>query len=413
MNIDSITRRKFISRSLIGATASVMAPLLLPTSCQVKQETFSIDSIELFRYDINIPRHFSWGTWYNRQHVFMKMTSGEHVGWAEVAASKNNPELNLKSWSLFLHDFINLNLTEAYDLIKSNQYGNGKESKYSKKQMEFLEMALLDLQGRIEKKPAIELLGMMENDPIPGLYCILDSDLEKVKKDIEMCKEQNLSDFVKFKIYGDRQLDLSIIELGRSMLGDASYILSDANRGYKEWQSIDELAEILNGLKKIGMNAIEDPSELTNEQWIELQSKVGELALVPDYAMRPAWVGLERATPGMGKIYNFHPESMGSLHHLGPLATKVKGFGGQIMIGDASLVGPACTVWQQIAIGVGAQWVEALEKADESKGYLQCVVSKATSRNEEGKYSYTPRHGFGLEIDVHQLRQLCPENLTI
>ena len=32
------------------------------------------------------------------------------------------------------------------------------------------------------------------------------------------------------------------------------------------------------------------------------------------------------------------------------------------MIGDSSLIGAACTFWQQLAIGNEASWVEAMEK---------------------------------------------------
>ncbi len=396
---------------MLKATAGAALPSLL--AFDVTADKHSIDQIELFRYDINTPRHFSWGTWHNRQHVFMRITSGEHTGWAEVAADKNNPELDTRTWGSFLQDFKKRTLDEAYALVKVNQVGTGKDGKYHKKQLEFVEMGLLDLLGRIRGKPAIELLGMNNRASVPGLYCILDDDLEKIAEGIKQCQQQNLDDYVKFKMFGKPELDLSIAKLARKGLGKDAFILSDANRGYKNWQTIDELADILNNLRAQGLNAIEDPAELTNAQWIALQNQIGDLALVPDYAMRPAWRGLERAVPGMGRVYNFHPESMGSLHHLAPLADKVRGFGGKIMIGDASLVGPACSVWQQIAIGVGAVWVEALEKAEESREYLACVVDKATYRDQTGQFAMKPKPGFGLEMDVVALREHCPKSITI
>ncbi len=402
-----MNRRDFV---LTATTGAIVAPLL---SFGATARKHLIDEIELFRYDINTPRHFSWGTWHNRQHVFMRITSGEHTGWAEVAADKNNPELDTRAWGRFLQDFKKLPIDEAYALVKANQVGTGKDGKYHKKQLEFVEMGLLNLLGRVAGKPAIELLGMNDRAPVPGLYCILDDDLEKIAAGIAQCQQQNLDDYVKFKMFGQPELDLSIAKLAREKLGDDAFILSDANRGYKDWKSVDELAAVLNKLREQGLNAMEDPAELTNDQWIALQNQIGDLALVPDYAMRPAWKGLERAVPGMGRVYNFHPESMGSLHHLSPLAAKVRGFEGKIMIGDASLVGPACSVWQQIAIGVGAVWVEALEKAEESQEYLACVIDKATYRDENGQFAMKPKPGFGLEMDVVALREQCPKNIMI
>jgi len=407
-----MNRRAFIGNALKGTASAWVVPTLV--GCRTKRSlTYKIDRIELFRYDINVPRYFSWGAWRNRQHVFMKMISGAHSGWAEVAASKNNPDFNLREWSVFLNDFLQMPLGEAYNIIRSNQYGNGKVSNFSKKQMEFMEMALLDLQGKIEGRPAIEILGMHNRTPVSGLYCILDSNLDRVKKAIESCQEQGLDQFVKFKIYGNPELDREIISLGRSLLGPEAFILADANRGYKNWNSIGELSSAINDLKAVGLNAIEDPSELSNEDWIILQRNVQPLALVPDYAMRPAWKGIERVEPGMGEIFNFHPESMGSLRFLGDFARKVKSFGGKLMIGDASLVGPACSVWQQIAIGVGAEWVEALEKVEASADFMKCVKFKPTYRDAEGRFAYVSAPGFGLEIDDDKLRFFCKENILI
>ena len=402
-----MNRRDFVLKAATGVS---LAPLLSFATTNAKH---SIDEIELFRYDINVPRHFSWGTWHNRQHVFMRMVSGEHEGWAEVAAAKNNPELNLADWGRFLHNFRGLTLKEAYKVIRQHQIGNGKQGKYVRRQLEFLLMGLLDLQGRIENRPAVALLNMPHTKPVPGLYTILDDDLDKVQTEISRCKAQGLDSHVKFKLFGDQALDLSIIELARTSLGKESFILSDANRGYQNWGSIDELADILRALRSKGLDAMEDPAELAVEQWIQLQDQIGDLALVPDYIMRPAWKGLERATPGMGRVFNFHPETMGSFHHLTLLAEKISGFGGKIMIGNASFVGPACNAWQQIAVGVGAAWVEAIEHPEESKDYLKCVVSKAMSRDEQGNFAMRSQPGFGLDIDPVSLREVCPKNMKI
>jgi len=89
------------------------------------------------------------------------------------------------------------------------------------------------------------------------------------------------------------------------------------------------------------------------------------------------------------------------------LALKIKSFGGRIMIGDASFVGPGCTIWQQIAIGVGAEWVEAIEKAGDSENYLSCVVKKSTFRDISGFYNLNLMPGFGIDIDTERLKRVC------
>ena len=206
--------------------------------------------------------------------------------------------------------------------------------------------------------------------------------------------------------YFIEEIFMKLLKTIRDVLGDEAVVISDVNKGYKKWQSLDELKAILNRFKDNGLNAIEDPANLKTNQWVQLQDMVGDLTLIPDAPMRPAWKGLETITKGMGRIYNLHPSTMGSLNHTAQLAQKVKDIGAKAMIGDDSLVGPACSAWQQIAIGVGATWVEAIEKKEDSKTYLECLQSAATKKEPNGFYSYKPAPGFGLEIDTDELKKV-------
>lgn len=383
----------------------VTYPLL--SACDNKNGTEylneTITKIELFRYDINIPRYFSWGTWHNRQHLFIKISSGDFYGWTETPASKNNPDFQTTTWVTYLEQFKGLTLGEAQKLVASEQVIG---SKRSLKMLESLDMGLLDLSGRIQNKSAVELLGLTGRNTVPGLYCILDKDENKVRAEAEKSIEQNLGHHMKFKMYGDETVDMKLLNTIRDVLGDEAVVISDVNKGYKKWQSLDELKSILNRFKDNGLDAIEDPAHLKTNQWIKLQDMVGELTLIPDAPMRPAWKGLETITKGMGHIYNLHPSTMGSLTHTAQLANKVKEIGAKVMIGDDSLVGPACSAWQQIAIGVNATWVEAIEKKEDSKLYLECLQSTATKKENNGYYSFKPEPGFGVELDTNRLKKI-------
>ncbi|WP_296635343.1 mandelate racemase/muconate lactonizing enzyme family protein [Polaribacter sp.] len=398
-------RRHFIkSMSVLGVVGATY-PLL--SSCVGKNGTEylneKITKIELFRYDINIPRYFSWGTWHNRQHLFIKISAGDFYGWTETPASKNNPDFKPTDWVKYLEQFKGLKLGEAQNLLASEQVLG---SKRSLKMLESLDMGLLDLSGRLQNKSALELLGLTGRNSVPGLYCILDKDEQKVRAEAEKSIEQNLNHHLKFKMYGDEKVDMKLLKTIRAILGDEAIVISDVNKGYKKWQSLDELKLILNRFKDNGLNAIEDPANLKTKQWIELQKMVGNLSLIPDTPMRPAWKGIKKMQPGMGHIYNLHPSTMGSLTHTAQLANKVKEIGAKVMIGDDSLVGPACSAWQQIAIGVDATWVEAIEKKEDSKLYLECLQSVATKKENNGYYSFKPKPGFGVELDTNRLKKI-------
>ena len=78
------------------------------------------------------------------------------------------------------------------------------------------------------------------------------------------------------------------------------------------------------------------------------------------------------------------------------------------MIGDSSLVGPACIAWQQIACGIKADWCEAIEKREESTTFFDCLTSSPMETLDDGskkikKYML----GFGIEVDVEMLQKKC------
>lgn len=399
-------RRSFIKKmttlGVMGATYPLLSSCISKGSKEVMNE--KITKIEFYRYDINIPRYFSFGTWLNRQHLFMKISSGEHYGWSEIPASRNNPDQDLKDWVEYVKQYKGLTVGEAQKLLQTQQV---KGSKTSLKYLELMDVGLLDLAGRLQQKPAIELLGLNHREPVPGLYCILHKDEDKVREEAQKSLEQNLGHHMKFKMYGDKAIDLKLLRIIREVLGPEAIVISDVNKGYKKWKTLEELAEIMNLFKDNGLNAIEDPAHLTTQQWVQLQGMVGELDLIPDAPMRPAWKGIERLQPGMGRIVNLHPSTMGSFSHTATLANKVQEMGAKVMIGDDSLAGPACTAWQQIAIGAGATWVEAIEKEEDSKDYLDCVISSATKKEPNGYYSLKPAPGFGLVLDEKRLKEVC------
>ena len=388
------------------ALAGVTYPLI--TACSNSKpagyDDVKITRIELYKYDINIPRYFSFGTWHNRQHLFMKVSAGDYYGWSEIPASRNRPNLNPVKWVNFVKQYKGLSIDNAQKLLAAQQM---PESKTSLKEMEFMDVALLDILGKIQGKSVVELLNLTNRSPVPGLYCILYKKEEEVKKEAESSIEQNLAHHLKFKMFGDKQLDLKLLHTVRTVLGNEAKVISDVNNGYKNWNSLAELADTLNIFKSNGLNAIEDPAQLKTEQWVELQKMVGDLSLIPDKPLRPAWHGIKTIKPDMGHIFNLHPSTMGSLKQTAVLALKIKAFGGKIMIGDDSLVGPGCSAWQQIAIGAGAEWVEAIEKKEDSKPYLDCVLQSATKKEANGYYALDPVPGFGLVLDAKRLKSVC------
>lgn len=367
----------------------------------------AIDGIELYLFNIEKPLHFSFGTWHNRQHVFIRITSGDFCGWSEHNAGNNNLDFDLEKYADEFKSLKGMELHKALETVQS-KYGDWGWGK-----LEVLELALYDLIGKVENKPAVEMLGLKSREPIPGLFCVLEEDPSKAEEQAKVSLEHNFKTHIKVKIFGKSELDQQLVSEVRRVMGPETYIVADVNKGYKEWKTIDELTQSMLALEKVGLNACEDPAHLEIPQWVELQNNLPEMAIIPDYIMRPSWETLETAVKGMGDIYNLHPHCMGSIHLTADLAYKIKHWDAKLMIGDASLIGPACTQWQQIAIGLGADWVEALEKPDQSGKYLKCVESLATYQNEEGKIAMKLLPGFGINLHLKKVRKLADKSYVV
>ncbi|HOJ10309.1 MAG TPA: enolase C-terminal domain-like protein [Clostridiales bacterium] len=372
-----------------------------------------IDKIELFRYDSDVERHFSFGTWKSRQHAFIEITSGDYCGWGENVMSVNNKNISLSEWGQYFHELNGLSILEAI------QYIERKLTDWGSRRCEMADMALLDLAGHIIGEPAGKLLELNWDEvknSVPGVYVILHDDPTQVKELAKKAINEKLTTHVKLKLFGKIELDIELVRAIRDVLGEEPYIIGDVNCGYREKLADEGMHDIANQLIKLhanGLNACEDPAMLTNAQWVELQNMTGGLDLIPDYPLRLAVTAIKTILPGMGRIYNIHPGCTGSIHGAVKLGKKIKEIGGKLMIGDDSLLGPANTAWQQIAIGLGADWVEALVKPGESDGFLNSVKAQATVRMD-GSAITVPKllPGFGLEIDEDLLRHASWSNFV-
>jgi L-alanine-DL-glutamate epimerase-like enolase superfamily enzyme len=370
-------------------------PATIFSSCGTKSIQ-RVDSVTLFLINVTKARNFSHSVWYNRQHVFLKIQSSNHIGWAEALVNKNDLDFDIASWGAFMKELQNLKLKEAIEYVR-NKFFRGT---WNAKQSEPALIALYDLVGKVADRPTIELWGLEGRNPVPGLFCILEKEVELALRQAEIAKEQKLASHVKVKMFGMASVDLALTKALRDSFGKETFLMADANRGYKAWKSIDELAIIIKELQAEGLDAMEDPAELTSEQWIALQSKVGDFSLIPDRPMRPAYKALDLFNPQMGDYFNIHPDTMGTFEEAIELGRRVLASERSLMIGDSSLIGPACTFWQQLAIGLGASWVEAIEKPQESQVFAKCVKQMSTRMNSKGMCEITQlRPGFGIEMD--------------
>jgi L-alanine-DL-glutamate epimerase-like enolase superfamily enzyme len=402
------TRRKFIKQTS-GILPLLLAPSFLHRPLAHSTKQIKIDEINLFLINVTKERNFSYGVWKNRQHVMINIKGANHIGWGETKVSSNQPDFDLSKWSEVFQKLKGMTVTDAIEEVR-NQFLQGHWRPII---TEGLLMTLYDLMGKVENKPTVKIWGLEGEDPVPAIFCILEREEEMVVKQAQIAKDQNMHRYVKIKMFGDFETDKKNVTALRKFLGPDAFILGDPNRGYDHVKDLNELSQIMVALHQAGMDGVEDPSNLKKEELIFLQSNVGKLSIVPDHIMRPAAKSIKYFDERMGNFFNLHPNCMGTFQEINQMAKVIKESGKGIMIGDSSLVGAACTFWQQIAIGNKASWVEAMEKPQEQDAFINCIEEKATQLNAEGKVSVDFKPGFGLKVNETKLKSLADKYLNI
>jgi len=367
---------------------------------ELSQLNVSIEETRLYLKSVDVNQHFSFGIWKNRQHLFLAIRAGGESGYGECVISVNNPDVSLSESYNNIGMLKGLNIKDAFSLL------HAKRGVFPENIVEMAEMALIDLAGKCMKKSALDILGLKERKPINGVYVILSDNPDDVAEKTRFAVANKKAEFIKVKLFGDVELDKKIIKAVKDNSETyGTFIIGDVNGGYKnkgEEKTLESIGVRLKALKASGLDACEDPAYISNEEWVKLQRLVPDLPLIPDYPLRPSREAIKTILPGMGGIYNIHPDSSGSIIDAIMLAGKIYETGAELMIGDDSLIGPAATVWQQIAIGLGAKWVEATEKENESKFYYNALKSIPTD-SRSNPISVKPCYGFGIYPDENKM----------
>ena len=356
---------------------------------------------------VDAERRFSYEVQKDRQQVFLRFMAAGKSGWDEIGLAKGKPGDTVEQRLARLDWYRELKGKTAAEAIL---YLVELREKRPRDAMEHAEMAVLDLAGRLLAKPATELLGITGTVPVPGLYCILSDDPQTVRKEAARALEQNLRTHLKVKLYGKPDADQAVVRAAREVFGKTAYLAGDVNMGYRHAVTdapVDDVVAAMVALRDLGLDACEDPAEMSNDQWAQVQQRIGTMSLIPDVPLRPAWKSRLNLDPRMGHIYNMHPSCMGSIIEMVELSKVIRANGKKLMVGDASLVGPGCPAWEQLAIAMGADWVEAIEKPQENDVFQRCTLHNPVQRTPDGKFAIKQlRPGFGVDMDDPKLKSL-------
>jgi L-alanine-DL-glutamate epimerase-like enolase superfamily enzyme len=373
----------------------------------------TIRSVRMYLKNIEAKKRFSNATWTNRQDIIAAVTSDRGVGFAECIASVNCPEIDLEKFASPCKKLIGNPLGKALLILRQHQ------DSWRAPLIEMMEMALLDLAGKTEGIPANYLLGLDRLWPVSGVHVILSDQPEEVLESTRRAKKNGKTAFIKVKLFGDEKTDLDVIRTVRKQCpSDETFLIGDVNCGYRphgsdipEEAALPEIAAHMKVLYEAGLDACEDPADLSVDGWMNLKRQTGALKLIPDEPLRCSRKSIFSIREGMGDVCNIHPDSAGSIIDAVVLAERIRQLGAKIMIGDDSLAGPSASIWQQAASGLHAEWVEATEKETESDFYYRCVRHLATDSSTNPIQIHL-QPGFGLDLDEDQLNKECTRSVS-
>ena len=81
------SRRNFIKSSTFSLPLILSGSTIFSCGLPILNK---VDNISLYLINVNTKRHFSHGSWNNRQHIIIEIKSGNFSGWGETKVSNNS-----------------------------------------------------------------------------------------------------------------------------------------------------------------------------------------------------------------------------------------------------------------------------------------------------------------------------------
>ncbi len=366
----------------------------------------AIDSVKLYKFNIpsRVPSQRG-----GQQHIFLRLGCGDRTGWGECRIPLSRAGAETYSTENALNGLYGRTITEAFRYVRTC-FGHWR---YCVSEM--AELALIDLQGRLTGRSALDIMVLGGYMPVMAASAIPTGEHEVMLRRIEGILSSG-SHIAKIRLVGDGDLDRETIELiRRNFSRERLYLIGAACESYTEeaQDSPEKLGVQLLKMYTAGLDACEDPASMTGEEWKQLRSFVEPLHLIASIPIRPARYALSRVSPDTADIFNIHPGMTGSIFDAAALAEKMKAAGKKIAVGDDGFIGPGCSEWQQLAVGMGARWIEAMEKPGYSDSYLSTLRHNPVVF-AEGCCSVMAGHtGFGIDIDDRMLEFYAAQVISL
>lgn len=355
-----------------------------------------IDTVKIFQFNIRPDPSALGCPWRTRQQIFIKLGAEGFEGWGECPIALDKPNINVMAATRCFEFLRGKSFGEAFSYIRS------RIGVWPSTYTEAAEMALIDLNGKVTGRSAATILALNGRLPVHGVTVLRQRNVFDLRNAAETACETQRTNCIRILLTGHPERDQANIAAIREVAPRKKvFLIGDACERYSSayYHTTEQIGIQLLKLYAAGLDACEDPADLPINSWITLQAFASPLELSADKPLRHAHSSFMTVHPKMAHIFNIHPDFMGSITDAVRLAERVHFGGNRIYIGDDVCIGPACDAWQQIAIALGADWVETLEKPRQAPFYTRSKMQSGVLFCN-GVYNQLQNvSGFGTVLD--------------
>jgi L-alanine-DL-glutamate epimerase-like enolase superfamily enzyme len=270
---------------------------------------------------------------------------------------------------------------------------------------EAVSIALHDLVARALGVPFHVLLGAAARTRVPVVPCIFANAPAAAAARAAQFARLGFPG-VKFKLFGDAEQDLAVLEAVRGSTPPGRTVQADANCGYRDLETVRRL---LPRLAAAGLDVLEDPLESTPadpyRDYAALRGAT-RIRIMLDIGVRPEGGLAEAIRRRSGDLVNLHPNQQGSVSRTLRRAAAAETMGLPVFMGGTGSFGIQAAAWQQLAAVIASDLPCGEIGGAFDHGFPEDVVV-APYRLDEGAVSLPDAPGLAIALDDDALGRMA------
>lgn len=331
---------------------------------------------------------FSYGKVDTFPFTIVRLSAAGHTGLGEVIVPHN----------AFLETLLG-NLVGA-DARRLDALLPVTESDHDRIMCEAVSIALYDLVGKLSGLALHALLGGAPDLRVPLMPCIFPNNGDEARDSAAKWFDQGYR-FLKVKLIGDLDDDLSRVTGIRAVAPDGVVLQGDANCGYT---TLDDAARAVAELGAAGLDIFEDPLKGGVDDYAQLTRRRGEgdAKIMVDLLSRRTDDLAAVLRSGACNVIGIHPDQPGSLSRALLHARMAQAMDVPVVIGGTGFTGVSTAAYQHLT-AVATPGGPAGELGGFfDHGMPRNMVKEPLAMNN-GRVELTNAPGMGTEIDEETL----------